>query len=80
MTNLRSSNTKPALFQRGTEMGATAEFLDIIMLSRMLGVSRSTIYNWRNAQLLPPPIRLGPNRVSWRRGDIEKWSASREAA
>ena len=43
----------------------------------LLGVSRATLTNWRNAGTFPPHIQLGPRIVAWRRADIEEWIASR---
>jgi prophage regulatory protein len=40
--------------------------------------SPSTIYSLIRVGEFPPPIRLGPNRVGWRRSDIAEWLRSRE--
>ena len=34
-------------------------------------VSRATWFAWRNAGIAPPAIRLGPNTVGYRVGDIK---------
>ena len=44
----------------------------------MLGVSRSTLWRWVRAGLLPPAIKLGQRAVGWRRSTIERWLEERE--
>jgi prophage regulatory protein len=44
------------------------------------GLSRSTIYDRMKDGGFPRPVRLGPNSVGWREGDVADWLASREAA
>lgn len=39
--------------------------------------SRVSLDNLEKAGLLPPRIRVGPNRIGWREEDIEKFLASR---
>ena len=34
-------------------------------------VSRATWFVWRNAGIAPPAIRLGPNTVGYRVGDVK---------
>ena len=80
MTAVVHSSAKAALFKRGAELGAVTEFLDCAMVAKTIGVSRSTVYNWRRSGLLPLPVRLGPNRVAYRRGDIDLWAAGRTTA
>jgi prophage regulatory protein len=40
--------------------------------------SRAHIYRMMAAAQFPRPIRLGPNRVGWRKSAIEEWVAQRE--
>ena len=46
----------------------------------LVGISKATLWRWRKADEFPHPIRLGPNLVAWRRGDVDKWLASRPLA
>lgn len=52
-------------------------FLRIPELARRLGVSRTTLWRWERAQLLPPRRRIGPNSVGWLEAEIEEFLASR---
>jgi predicted DNA-binding transcriptional regulator AlpA len=36
-----------------------------------LGISRPTSYRYQAEGYLPPPLRLGPGVVRWRRADID---------
>jgi predicted DNA-binding transcriptional regulator AlpA len=40
-------------------------------------ISIPTAYRWIKKGLLPKPVRLGPNRVGFRKGDVDAWLASR---
>ena len=44
-------------------------------LAHMLAVSRLTIWRWRSAGRLPPPLRIG-RVVRWKRSEIETWLAA----
>lgn len=46
-------------------------------LTKLLGVSRVTIWSWRRAGHFPEPIQLGPNVVAWSEVTIAEWIASR---
>jgi predicted DNA-binding transcriptional regulator AlpA len=46
----------------------------------LLGVSRTTVWAWRRAGLLPPAQRLGPNTIGWPMEIIDQWRASRPRA
>ena len=41
-------------------------------------VSTSTIERWVNSNVLPLPIRLGPNRILWDIDEIIEWEKSRK--
>lgn len=49
-------------------------------LSRLLQISEVTIWRWVRAGQFPKPIKLGPNIIGWRKGDIDDWISSRSAA
>ncbi len=41
-------------------------------------VSTSTIERWVNSNVLPLPIRVGPNRILWDIDEIIEWEKSRK--
>jgi prophage regulatory protein len=45
-----------------------------------VGFSNTTIRRLEKAGQFPKRIRLGPNMVGWRSGQIEEWVKSREQA
>ena len=47
-------------------------------VERMIGLSRSTIYEMISLGLFPKPIRIGRKAVGWRESAIKKWLESRE--
>lgn len=47
-------------------------------VEEMLGVKRSTIYDWMKAGAFPKPVALGERLVGWRESDIAAWLASRQ--
>lgn len=42
-----------------------------------LGVSRATLWSWRQKGLFPEPISLGPQVVAWRSSDVAAWRRRR---
>lgn len=42
-------------------------------VARLLRVSRVTLWEWRRKGLVPPPIRVGLNRLRWRAEDVRKY-------
>ena len=42
-------------------------------LTGLLGVSRATIWRWRNSGEFPKPLSLGPRLIGWRASDIQVW-------
>lgn len=48
--------------------------LDIDMLAKLLGVSKSTIYRLRcySPEKVPPAIKIG-SHVRWRPSDVQAW-------
>jgi len=39
------------------------------------GVSRSTIYEWMNAERFPKSIQLGTRSIGWLASEVEEWLA-----
>lgn len=52
-------------------------------LLAMIGVARSTLYDWlrktspRHDPTLPAPIRLGCSAIGWRLSEVLQWIATR---
>lgn len=58
---------------------------DLAMLSaaalcELLDISRVSLWAWRRDGRFPAPVRLGPNRIAWRKADVAEWLAARERA
>lgn len=51
-----------------------ARLMTIVDVTKLLGVSRPTIYRWLRdpAMQFPKPVHIG-KRVGWREEDIENW-------
>jgi prophage regulatory protein len=43
------------------------------------GISTTTAWRLRKRGLFPAPVRLSPGRVGWRKSDIDRWLAERQA-
>ena len=39
----------------------------------MIKVSRATLNRWRQQDLFPNPVKMGPGRVMYRTADVVKW-------
>jgi prophage regulatory protein len=44
-------------------------------VTKLVSISRATIYRYLNAGSFPAPIRIGARRVAWRASDINGWFA-----
>ena len=53
-------------------------FLRLRDLLRMIGVSKSTIYEWIKKGRFPPPRQLGPRCVGWSAEEVQRWIDERE--
>lgn len=42
-------------------------------VSDYTGLSKSTIYREMNRGAFPKPLKLSPNRVAWRRDEVQDW-------
>jgi prophage regulatory protein len=45
-------------------------------LAEMMGVSRTTIWNWINDGALPPRKKISNRTVGWFESDIKEWKES----
>jgi prophage regulatory protein len=55
-------------------------FYRMRILTEMLGIGRSTLYEWIKAGHFPAPVKLGPKAVGFRAEDLRAWMATRGAA
>lgn len=54
----------------------TGRLIRIQELTRLTGLSRSTIRRLEQRGEFPPRLRISTNVVAWRLGDVEAWLAS----
>ena len=43
----------------------------------LVGVKRSTLYDWMAQGAFPKPVALGARLVGWREGDVQAWLDAR---
>jgi prophage regulatory protein len=55
-------------------------FLRQSELLRQLGVSRATLYRWRQSGHFPKALRIGPKILAWRENDVLQWLRDRPRA
>jgi prophage regulatory protein len=41
--------------------------------SRIVNLSRTTLWRQVCAGAFPAPVRISPGRIAWRRSDLERW-------
>lgn len=51
--------------------------ISVNKLKEITGKSRSTIWRWVRAGIMPSPIKIGPNSIVWTNKQIELWLESR---
>jgi prophage regulatory protein len=47
-------------------------------LTELLGISRSTLYNWTLSGHFPKPIKLGSRAIAWSESDVQDWIYSQQ--
>ena len=63
-----------------TRTAGDSGYLSLLQVLELVPVSRSTIYGWVAHGHFPPPRKIGPRRVGWRRDEVVAWLISREKA
>ncbi len=53
------------------------QFYRVSELTKILSVSRASIYNWLKKGTFPKPIKISDSVTVWRKSDIEDWVSSR---
>ena len=56
------------------------ELLSYNDLKESLKLSRQSLHRWIDLGIFPEPIRIGPNRVAFRKEHILQWLDSRPVA
>ena len=54
-------------------MTSEFQFYRVNELTKILSVSRASIYNWLNKGTFPKPIKISDSVNVWRASDIQKW-------
>ena len=42
-------------------------------VERLTGLSRMTLYRYRQAGTFPPAVKRGPQKIGWHRADVMAW-------
>ena len=59
-------------------MASDFQFYRVNDLTKILSVSRASIYNWLNKGTFPKPIKISDSVNVWRASDIQKWVNDKE--
>ncbi|MFL3024218.1 MAG: helix-turn-helix transcriptional regulator [Methylophilaceae bacterium] len=59
-------------------MASELQFYRVNELTKILSVSRASIYNWLNKGTFPKPIKISDSVTVWRASDIQKWVNDKE--
>lgn len=59
-------------------MASEFQFYRVNDLTKILSVSRASIYNWLNKGTFPKPIKISDSVNVWRASDIQKWVNDKE--
>ena len=54
-------------------------YVRLPVVAALYGISAPTVWRWASKNLLPQPVKLGPNTTAWRVGDLRE-AAQRVAA
>ena len=68
-----NSYTHFILIEKRFYMNTKNRLLKTADIANQFGVSRSTIWRWRKAKIIPKPMLIGGRLVAWRSIDIEQW-------
>jgi len=64
------------LLRNAKPSDVTPVLLRLKEVCRLLGVSRSTVYQWIARDAFPRPVKVSERSVRWRSQDIEAWSSA----
>lgn len=63
-----------------TEVRPLSRFLTVHEVTRILGISRPSLYAWMSSGHFPRGTKIGPRRVGWLESDVETWIQTRRTA
>lgn len=61
-------------------MGWSSDFISVDELCAALDIDRATLYRWRRKGIGPAEIKLGRQKVLFKREDVDKWLTERRAS
>jgi len=61
------------LAQNTIEIVSKLRIVRAAELAKLLGISSTSLWRWRQNGAFPQPIALGPRMVGWKIIDIEAW-------
>jgi prophage regulatory protein len=70
-------HSSPATASSISAESVAVVFLRLPAVSRVTGLSRSTIYRLVADRRFPRPVQLAPRAVAWRSSDIVAWGEAR---
>jgi prophage regulatory protein len=56
------------------------QFLRLNGVTKRIGISGSSVWNFVKAGTFPSPIKLSPNCTAWVTAEVDQWAADRIAA
>ncbi len=56
------------------------QFIRLTDLTKRIGISRSSVWNFTKNGTFPSPIKLSPNCTAWVTAEVDQWAADRIAA
>ncbi len=54
-----------------------SRFVRMSELVKIIGVSKCTLWRWRQAGVFPNPVHLGPRLVAWKSCEVDAWMKAR---
>ena len=55
------------------------QFIRLADLTKRIGISRSSVWNFSKNGTFPAPIKLSPNCTAWITAEVDQWAADRIA-
>jgi len=55
------------------------QFIRLKPLTKRIGVSGSSVWNFVKAGTFPAPVKLSPNCTAWVAAEVDQWAADRIA-
>lgn len=71
-----SSAAMPARPVSPGPSGCKDRFLSVADVSRVVGLSKTTIYKYVGAGAFPDSVPVGPKRIAWLESEVMQWMAA----